>query len=233
MNPGAVSLPTRWALVSALSAALFGLLALLVTARHGTPWALDRSLYLWSVRHRPPVLLAVARAITATGTGPVPYLCAVTAGLVVGVGVGRGVWGRLSPVAGALGFLLLVQGMRYAVLFAVSRPRPPAGGWATHAHGFAFPSGHTSTSATAAGLLAWALWRTATPAAARAGWCVLACWAVAVGLTRGYLGVHWPSDVLGGWLYALTWLAAAAAWAARVYRTDRPAPPGPRSSTVP
>ncbi|WP_198545971.1 phosphatase PAP2 family protein [Actinacidiphila yeochonensis] len=85
--------------------------------------------------------------------------------------------------------------------------RPPAADWAAHAAGYAFPSGHTSSSAVAAGLLAWGLLRALPPAAGRAGaaLCVLA--AVAVGCTRVYLGVHWPSDVIGGWLFAGCWLA--------------------------
>ncbi|MEV7440540.1 phosphatase PAP2 family protein [Streptomyces sp. NPDC091204] len=188
---------------------LFALLAAVVAARHGAPYLFDESVHGWSVRHRPAVAVAFARGVTATGSGPVPYVCAVAAGFVAGRG--RGGRGRLLTAAGALGFLLLAQGVRYAVMYGLARPRPPAADWAAHASGFAFPSGHTTTSAVTAGLLAWAVWRAAAPATARLCWALLACWAIAVGLTRVYLGVHWPTDVLGGWLYALTWLTAAMA----------------------
>ncbi|MFE5773528.1 phosphatase PAP2 family protein [Streptomyces sp. NPDC056485] len=195
----------RWALAAGLFAALFGLLTALVAARHGAPFGFDEAWHRWSVQHRPCVAVALARGITATGSGPVPYACAIAAGLVAG----RGRNGRLRAAAGALAFLLLAQGVRYLVMYEVARPRPPVADWAALATGFAYPSGHAATSALVAGLLAWAAWRTAPPIAARFYGALAACWAVAVGLTRIYLGVHWPTDVLGGWLYALTWLAAA------------------------
>ncbi|MFF4995346.1 phosphatase PAP2 family protein [Streptomyces sp. NPDC000656] len=217
------------ALCAALCAALFAVLAALVAARHGSPYPLDGSLHRWSVRHRPAVAVTLARGVTATGTGPVPYLCAATAGLIAGRG--RDTRGRLLSAAGALGFLLLAQGLRYAVLYGVARPRPPVAERVTHASGFSFPSGHTATSALVAGLLAWAVWRAASPTAARLWWALFACWAVTVGLTRVYLGVHWPTDVLGGWLYALTWLTAALAveaWLGRGRAAARGRPPGGR-----
>ncbi|MFJ9030146.1 phosphatase PAP2 family protein [Streptomyces sp. NPDC102274] len=206
--------------VTALCAAAFTLLAVLVTGRGGAPFPLDTDALDWSVGHRSsPAGVTAARAVTASGTGPYPYLCAVVAGLLVG----RDPRHRLLAAAGALVFLLAGQAARYGLLAAVARPRPPVADWLTHASGFAFPSGHTSTSALAAGLLIWGLVRFGRGSRAIPGWAIpgwlravlvafLVCWAVAVGLSRIYLGVHWATDVVGGWLYAATWLGLGASF---------------------
>ncbi|MFF1422828.1 phosphatase PAP2 family protein [Streptomyces sp. NPDC058280] len=192
--------------VTALCAALFALLAVGVAARHGAPFPLDRSALTWSLGHRPAGALTPARVVTASGTGPYPYLCAIGAGLIAGHDLRH----RLSAAAGALAFLVVGQAVRYAVLHAIGRPRPAMADWATHASGFAYPSGHATTSALVAGLLVWALARRSRTAATRALCALIVCWAVAVGLSRIYLGVHWVSDVLGGWLYAATLLGLGA-----------------------
>ncbi|MDX3852428.1 phosphatase PAP2 family protein [Streptomyces sp. AK02-01A] len=191
--------------VAACCAALFAVLAVVVSGRHGAPFPLDESAHTWSVRHRPPVALAAARAVTSTGSGPIPYLCAVAAGLLAG----RGVRQRLFTAAGTVAFLLVEQAARYGVMRAVGRPRPPMADWAAHASVFAFPSGHTTTSAVVAGLLIWAVTRRGRTVPAYLLSALLVCWAVAVGLSRVYLGVHWATDVLGGWLFAAAYLGFA------------------------
>lgn len=105
--------------------------------------------------------------------------------------------------------LAVGQAIRYGLMELIARPRPPAADWTGTAFGYAFPSGHATTSLMAAGILAWGIARRARPAVART-WCVvLALWAAGVGLTRVYLGVHWPGDVLGGWFLAAGLLALA------------------------
>jgi membrane-associated phospholipid phosphatase len=184
------------------------LLALLaaVLYRHGRPFAVDEALHRWAVAHRPRAARITAADLTDTGVGVVPYALALTAGAITGAGPR----GRALAALRAVLFLAAVQLVRLGLAVAVGRRRPPTADWAVHVTGFAFPSGHTVTSATAAGVLIWALygrlagWRRALASS------VLALWAVAVGLSRVYLGVHWPSDVAGGWLMTVALLGLAA-----------------------
>jgi undecaprenyl-diphosphatase len=108
--------------------------------------------------------------------------------------------------------------LQQSVKAAVDRPRPVWRDPVDSAHYAAFPSGHAMTATLVCGLLLWllhrfgvsrALWRTAVAAALVS--------VVGVGVTRVWLGVHWPSDVVGGWLLG----ALSAALAVVVYEWPR------------
>ena len=98
----------------------------------------------------------------------------------------------------------------HVVKEVVERPRPP---WPhlVAATGYSFPSGHTTTSTVTYGLLAVVAWRSRLPVVARR----VAVFAgvllpFLVGLSRIALGVHYPSDVLGGWLAGIAFVALGA-----------------------
>ncbi|MFF7929768.1 phosphatase PAP2 family protein [Streptomyces sp. NPDC007940] len=84
---------------------------------------------------------------------------------------------------------------------AVGRERPVWPDPVDTAHFAAYPSGHALTATVVCGLLLWLLHHYG---AGRTLWFSALTLAVisvvGVGLTRIWLGVHWPSDVLGGWL---------------------------------
>ncbi|MGW1957844.1 phosphatase PAP2 family protein [Streptomyces sp. NPDC001920] len=83
----------------------------------------------------------------------------------------------------------------------VDRPRPVWPDPVDSAHYAAFPSGHAMTATVVCGLLLWLLRRHGTaPALWRAAVAVAAVSVLGVGLTRVWLGVHWATDVVGGWL---------------------------------
>ncbi|MGW0843890.1 phosphatase PAP2 family protein [Streptomyces sp. NPDC002787] len=84
---------------------------------------------------------------------------------------------------------------------AVGRERPAWPDPVDSAHYAAFPSGHAMTATVVLGLLLWLLrLYGAGRAVMRAALVVAAVSVVGVGLTRIWLGVHWASDVVGGWL---------------------------------
>ncbi|WP_405982050.1 phosphatase PAP2 family protein [Streptomyces sp. NBC_00158] len=78
------------------------------------------------------------------------------------------------------------------------------------AHFAAYPSGHAMTATVVCGLLLWLLPAKAPAGAVAAARAVAAVSVLGVGFTRLYLGVHWFSDVLAGWLLGVAVVALAA-----------------------
>lgn len=116
---------------------------------------------------------------------------------------------RRSPAAGVALVLTMAGGVALETVtkHVVQRARPDLFRLA-EATGYSFPSGHALESACLYGALALALW----PVARGWGRIGLLTLAIAlplgIGLSRVYLGVHYPSDVLGGWSAGILWLAA-------------------------
>jgi undecaprenyl-diphosphatase len=110
--------------------------------------------------------------------------------------------GLLAVIAGVVAMENVLK-----PLFGIARPVLPDSPF--KAEGYSFPSGHALRAVGFFGYLAAVAvaggWRTAGRWAVAAGCVVLA---VAVCWTRVYLGVHWPTDVIGGALAAAAWVTA-------------------------
>ncbi|GAA0289491.1 phosphatase PAP2 family protein [Kineococcus aurantiacus] len=161
-----------------------------------------------------PGLTRVAQVVEAV-TQPVWVYLAGFVGVVAAHRAGRRRRARAALLAGA------VASVASPVVKALTdRPRPALEAGLTTASGGSFPSGHVVASTTVVLVVAVLL----VPRARRGA--VLAVGAVEVALVavdRVWLGAHWPTDVLGGWLLAGALVGAAAWWADRSERDgDRP-----------
>ncbi|MBR3061393.1 MAG: phosphatase PAP2 family protein, partial [Exiguobacterium sp.] len=104
---------------------------------------------------------------------------------------------RLALVG--IGTLLFTQVLK--LVYGIDRPLIDASLDATT---YSFPSGHASGSLALYGLIAYVLYRKKQ---SRVVIFILLCLVLAVSLSRVILNVHYFSDVLGGWLVALTMIA--------------------------
>lgn len=86
-----------------------------------------------------------------------------------------------------------------ALKIAFARARPALTPWLDHPQNLSYPSGHAAGSMVVL-LLPALLLAPSSPGSRRLPVVAIAV-SMAIGITRPMLGVHWPTDVLGGWLF--------------------------------
>lgn len=165
----------------------------------------------------PPELVRVMLFVTALGGGAAVFVVAVV--VVVALLLARR-WhlaiGWAVAEAGAGIVNALLKSLYHRARPSFEQPFTVADGWS-------FPSGHSMATFITAGMLAYVVSRFCAP-----GWrrftavFLAAVWTLVIGYSRICLGVHWASDVLGGFAAGAAWLVVCVS--AVEVATPRPAP---------
>lgn len=140
------------------------------------------------------------RAIIITHVGGAPAMVTI---LLISVALLA--WARRWRDAVSLAAVVLGGRVAIELLkIVINRPRPTFSEYPVEIASLSFPSGHAGNSMIT--FLALAL--IAAPKRLRLAAIASAILAtVAIGATRPLLGVHWPSDVVGGWAFGIAWVA--------------------------
>lgn len=190
-----------------LAAALWGFIEVADEVIEGESLAFDETI-LRALRQPgdpsrsigPAWLLAVARDLTALGG--VAVITLVTSASV-GYLAFRRKFGAMLLVLASIGGGALVSTLLKQWF---ERPRPTAVTHLIEVHSLSFPSGHSMLSAVTYLTLGSLLARTTADWRIKAYLLTLAVFlTMTIGATRIFLGVHYPTDVLGGWCAGLSW----------------------------
>jgi undecaprenyl-diphosphatase len=194
---------------------LWGFAELAEQVLQGDTDTLDRAILTWINAHRMGWLDTSAIEFTALGS----FVVLAVLGLALSVLF----WHlrRRSYVAliwlACTGSLVLNQTLK--AVFA--RTRPDVFEWLVDVGNLSFPSGHAMNSMVFYTVAAYCIGQVVGPGAARrATYAFAALIVIAIGFTRMYLGVHYPSDVLAGYAVGYVWAticaSLTAAWGRRL-----------------
>lgn len=163
----------------------------------------DAPIVQYAAAHRVAWLTSVMKAMTTMGNDLCLWITVLIGGAIL-------VWLTQSWRPMLLLALVMLGAVSFSLLIklAVARTRPPSLFWAIPVNDWSFPSGHATESAAVYRTLAYML----AGIQKRMGVKILT-YAVGIsapfliGISRVYLGVHWPTDVVSGWALGCVWSA--------------------------
>ena len=164
----------------------------------------DVSLHDWMRAHALPVGYRAFVAVSRFGSGVAMAAIAIAVGLIL---VRHRRWIVLGGWIAAFAGGGLLDWLLKAI---IRRPRPPEAMRFLFRESWSFPSGHSMGALVGFGMLTYVLvtlWVHRRPAQIAIG-ATAAALVLAIGLSRIYLGVHYFSDVMGGFAAGLLWLSA-------------------------
>ena len=194
----------------ALAALVLAALGWLVTGPHnGLTAGSDGSIRAAIRQMQSPMWTSLF--LTVTKLGSTLYLAII--GSVVGL-----IFILLRWFRPLLIFIVVMTGqaaLHHGFKWLIARPRPSSLISYREIESFSFPSGHAVASLCLYGTIAWIVAsRVESPAVKAATAMVAVILIFLIGMSRVYIGIHYPTDVLAGFL-------AAAIWTAAVMSTDR------------
>lgn len=201
-----------------ITAFIFGIFADIV--REGATQPFDEAVLRWFEARRSPALDDLMMHITTLGDGVVIIMLALVAAVFLWLTDHR--WSVYILLVGMIGGKVLNTLLKAAF----DRRRPSVVEWVYEVTSPSFPSGHAMGAFITYGTVAYLVARLEpTPALRRATWLFTMLVIVAIGISRVYLGVHYPSDVFAGFLAGFAWLAfvASSVKALQFFAARRPA----------
>jgi membrane-associated phospholipid phosphatase len=155
---------------------------------------IDLTIMTYLSEHRSPVFDLLTGAVMKVGTSWIIVALVAVIGLAFVLRTRRWTvgWSVVMAVACSVVLAQILKSL-------VQRPRPPLQLALVHTSGWAMPSSHAILTSAVA-LAAFLAFEWGTGRLRRIVGLALAGAVVLVGLSMVYLGVHWPSDVIVGWV---------------------------------
>lgn len=187
-------------LVALAVGAVVGFVQVTEVVLGGASQDLDLAALEWFHDQRRPGLTSLAGQITALGNAATLAVVTLAAAAIL--------WAGGRRVSVYLLLLSVVTGtiMTFALKAVFDRPRPEVPYATGEPLSASFPSGHALMSAVTYLTVAYLVGRMAHKGPVRhATWAVAGLLVVLIGLSRMYVGVHYPTDVAAGWLGGVAW----------------------------